>query len=53
VTAQAPDSRIGTELQRDAVGLPGVVMQGVATIAPAFAILASFVGGAVRPPESR
>ena len=43
MTAQAPDSRIGTELQRDAVGLPGVVMQGVATIAPAFAILASFV----------
>jgi amino acid transporter len=43
VTAQAPDGRIGTELRRDAVGLPGVVMQGVATIAPAFAILASFV----------
>src|SRR2546423_15417281 len=26
-----------------AVGLPGILMQGVATIAPAFAILASFV----------
>ena len=43
MTAQAPDGRIGTDLQRNAVGLPGVVMQGVATIAPAFAILASFV----------
>jgi amino acid transporter len=31
-----------TDLQAGAVGLPGVVMQGVATIAPAFAILASF-----------
>jgi hypothetical protein len=43
VTAQAPDARVTTDLQRNAVGLPGVVMQGVATIAPAFAILASFV----------
>ncbi|MCU1678862.1 MAG: family permease, partial [Frankiales bacterium] len=32
-----------TDLQAGAVGLPGVLMQGVATIAPAFAILASFV----------
>jgi amino acid transporter len=43
VTAHAPDARVTTDLQRNAVGLPGVVMQGVATIAPAFAILASFV----------
>jgi amino acid transporter len=43
VTAQAPDQRIRSELRRDAVSLPGIVMQGVATIAPAFAILASFV----------
>jgi amino acid transporter len=32
-----------TDLKEDAVGLPGVLMQGIATIAPAFAILASFV----------
>jgi amino acid transporter len=32
-----------TDLQAGAVGLPGILMQGVATIAPAFAILASFV----------
>src|SRR3954466_4200015 len=32
-----------TDLQSGAVGLPGILMQGVATIAPAFAILASFV----------
>lgn len=32
-----------TDLREGAVGLPGVLMQGVATIAPAFAILASFV----------
>jgi amino acid transporter len=31
-----------TDLQAGAVGLPGMLMQGVATIAPAFAILASF-----------
>jgi amino acid transporter len=32
-----------TDLRAGAVGLPGMLMQGVATIAPAFAILASFV----------
>jgi amino acid transporter len=32
-----------TDLQAGAVGLPGILMQGVATIAPSFAILASFV----------
>ncbi|MDX6687985.1 MAG: hypothetical protein QOF86_4113 [Baekduia sp.] len=32
-----------TDLQAGAVGLPGILMQGVATIAPAFAILATFV----------
>ena len=32
-----------TDLREGAVGLPGILMQGVATIAPAFAILASFV----------
>jgi amino acid transporter len=34
---------IRTDLREGAVGLPGVLMQGIATIAPAFAILASFV----------
>ncbi len=34
---------IKTELRENAVGLPGMLMQGIATIAPAFAILASFV----------
>src|SRR3954469_26056361 len=32
-----------TDLHAGAVGLPGILMQGVATIAPSFAILASFV----------
>jgi amino acid transporter len=32
-----------TDLQAGAVGLPGILMQGVATIAPSFAILATFV----------
>jgi amino acid transporter len=32
-----------TDLQTGVVGLPGILMQGVATIAPSFAILASFV----------
>jgi amino acid transporter len=32
-----------TDLLAGAVGLPGILMQGVATIAPSFAILASFV----------
>jgi amino acid transporter len=34
---------VRTDLKENAVGLPGVLMQGIATIAPAFAILASFV----------
>jgi amino acid transporter len=33
----------GTDLRENAVGLPGVLMQGIATIAPSFAILAGFV----------
>jgi amino acid transporter len=32
-----------TDLLAGSVGLPGILMQGVATIAPSFAILASFV----------
>ena len=42
-TGQTGQEGIRTELREGAVGLPGVLMQGVATIAPAFAILASFV----------
>jgi amino acid transporter len=42
-TPAAGPQGIGTELKEGAVGLPGVLMQGVATIAPAFAILASYV----------
>jgi amino acid transporter len=38
----APGS-VKTELRENAVGLPGILMQGIATIAPSFAILASFV----------
>src|SRR5438270_8330770 len=34
---------VKTELRENAVGLPGILMQGIATIAPSFAILASFV----------
>ena len=34
---------IKTGLQENAIGLPGMLMQGIATIAPSFAILASFV----------
>jgi amino acid transporter len=34
---------ITTELRENAVGLPGMLMQGIATIGPSFAILASFV----------
>jgi amino acid transporter len=34
---------VRTELRENAVGLPGILMQGIATIAPSFAILASFV----------
>ncbi len=42
-TGQSGQAGIRTELREGAVGLPGVLMQGIATIAPAFAILASFV----------
>ena len=34
---------VKTELRENAVGLPGMLMQGIATIAPSFAILATFV----------
>jgi len=34
---------IKTELRENAVSLPGILMQGIATIGPSFAILASFV----------
>jgi amino acid transporter len=34
---------VKTELRENAVGLPGMLMQGIATIGPSFAILASFV----------
>ena len=39
-TPVAQEDRIKTELRENAVGLPGILMQGIATIAPAFAILA-------------
>jgi len=37
--------RVGvhSELAKDSVGLLGVLMQGIATIAPAFAIVSTFV----------
>ncbi len=38
-----PQGVIGTELRENAIGIPGILMQGIATIAPSFAILASFV----------
>jgi amino acid transporter len=34
---------VKTELRENAVSLPGILMQGIATIGPSFAILASFV----------
>ncbi len=37
------EGTVKTELRENAVGLPGMLMQGIATIAPSFAILASFV----------
>jgi amino acid transporter len=40
---QSSKGTIGTELRENAVGLPGMLMQGIATIGPSFAILASFV----------
>src|ERR1700758_4777350 len=41
--AKPSTGTIGTGLRENAVGLPGMLMQGIATIAPSFAILASFV----------
>jgi len=40
---QSSKGSVKTELRENAVGLPGMLMQGIATIAPSFAILASFV----------
>jgi amino acid transporter len=40
---QTGQGTVRTELQENAVGIPGILMQGIATIAPSFAILASFV----------
>jgi amino acid transporter len=40
---QAKQMGIKTDLRENAMGLPGVLMQGIATIAPAFSILAAFV----------
>src|SRR5215469_12462314 len=39
----AGQGTVKTELRENAVGLPGMLMQGIATIAPSFAILATFV----------
>ena len=41
--AQSSEGTVRTELRENVVGLPGMLMQGIATIAPSFAILASFV----------
>src|SRR5499427_10844731 len=41
--SQSSEGTVKTELRENAVGLPGMLMQGIATIAPSFAILASFV----------
>jgi amino acid transporter len=40
---QTSKGTVKTELRENAVGLPGILMQGIATIGPSFAILASFV----------
>ena len=40
---QSGTGTVKTELRENAVGLPGMLMQGIATIGPSFAILASFV----------
>jgi amino acid transporter len=40
---QSSKGTVKTELRENAVGLPGMLMQGIATIGPSFAILASFV----------
>src|SRR5258706_14946565 len=42
-TGRTGEGTVKTELRENAVGLPGMLMQVIATIAPAFAILASFV----------
>src|SRR5580698_7698931 len=40
---QSGTGSVKTELRENAVSLPGILMQGIATIGPSFAILASFV----------
>jgi amino acid transporter len=40
---QGSTGTVKTELRENAVSLPGILMQGIATIGPSFAILASFV----------
>ena len=40
---QSSKGTVASELRENAVGLPGILMQGIATIGPSFAILASFV----------
>src|SRR5262249_8860749 len=40
---QSSKGSVKTDLRENAVSLPGMLMQGIATIAPSFAILASFV----------
>jgi amino acid transporter len=42
-SAGAGVGTVQTELRQNAVGLPGVLMQGIATISPSFSILAAFV----------
>jgi amino acid transporter len=42
-TGQTSTGSVRTELRENAIGLPGILMQGIATIGPSFAILASFV----------
>jgi uncharacterized membrane protein len=42
-TGESSKGSVKTELRENAVGLPGMLMQGIATIGPSFAILASFV----------
>jgi amino acid transporter len=42
-SSQSSKGSVKTELRENAVGLPGMLMQGIATIGPSFAILASFV----------
>src|SRR5258706_10101811 len=42
-TGRTGEGTVRSELRENAVGLPGMLMQGIATIGPSFAILASFV----------